>query len=211
MRSLIERDHGAARGGLRRPPLRPGRRPRRADRRARAAPDRHRDPRRLPAAGRAAGAPAQREDHRVVGHGLRRHRHRSGAQARHRGHQLARPLRPIASPTPRGRCCWPPCAARPAFDRMVRAGKWMPDPPIFTDKVWGERIGHPRARRDRQGDRASRRRLRAWTSRTTAASGSADVAYRYYDDPVELARDVRILVVAMPGGSEHARLRRARE
>src|SRR4030095_5731252 len=27
------------------------------------------------------------------------------------------------------------------FDRMVRAGTWMPDPPSFTDKVWGERIG----------------------------------------------------------------------
>ena len=86
------------------------------------------------------------------------------------------------------------------FDRMVRAGKWMPDPPIFTDKVWGERMGilglgaigkaiarraegfamdiayHGRHRRD-------------------------DVTYRYYDEPVALAREVRILMVAVPGGS----------
>jgi lactate dehydrogenase-like 2-hydroxyacid dehydrogenase len=27
------------------------------------------------------------------------------------------------------------------FDRMVRAGQWMPDPPILTGKVWGERVG----------------------------------------------------------------------
>jgi lactate dehydrogenase-like 2-hydroxyacid dehydrogenase len=86
------------------------------------------------------------------------------------------------------------------FDRMVRAGKWMPDPPIFTDKVWGERmgilglgaIGKAIARRA-EGfamDIAYHGRQRR-----------GDVTYRYYDDPVALARDARILMVAVPGGA----------
>jgi lactate dehydrogenase-like 2-hydroxyacid dehydrogenase len=86
------------------------------------------------------------------------------------------------------------------FDRMVRAGQWMPDPPILTDRAWGERIGilglgaigHAVARRA-EGF--------AMDVAYHARHRRDGVPYRYYDDPVALARDVKILVVAVPGGA----------
>ena len=86
------------------------------------------------------------------------------------------------------------------FDRMVRAGKWMPDPPIFTDKVWGERMGILGLGAI---GKAIARRAEGFAMDIAYHSRHRrdDVTYRYYDEPVALAREVRILMVAVPGGS----------
>jgi lactate dehydrogenase-like 2-hydroxyacid dehydrogenase len=85
-------------------------------------------------------------------------------------------------------------------DKYVRAGGWLKAPVPFTDNVWGERlgilglgaIGKAIARRAEgfRMDVAYHGRQR-----------QPDVAYPYYPSPVELARDAKILVVAMPGGN----------
>lgn len=88
-----------------------------------------------------------------------------------------------------------------AFDRTVRAGQWMPDPPLLTDKVWGERIGILGL--GAIGKAVARRA--AGFAMDIAYHGrgrQGDVSYRYYDDPVELARNVKFLVVAVPGRAE---------
>jgi hydroxypyruvate reductase len=86
------------------------------------------------------------------------------------------------------------------FDRMVRAGQWMPDPPILTDKVWGERIGILGLGAI---GRAIARRAEGFAMEVAyhARHRRNDVTYRYYDDAVALARDVKMLVVAIPGGA----------
>jgi len=86
------------------------------------------------------------------------------------------------------------------FDRMVRTGGWMPDPPILTDKVWGERIGILGLG---SIGKAIARRAEAFHM-DIAYHGrrrQEGVAYRYYDSAIELARAVKVLVVAMPGGA----------
>ncbi|MFO1312842.1 MAG: 2-hydroxyacid dehydrogenase [Burkholderiales bacterium] len=88
-----------------------------------------------------------------------------------------------------------------AFDRMVRARQWMPDPPILTGKVWGERLGILGL--GAIGKAVARRA--AGFAMDIAYHGRRrqdGVTYRYYDDPVELARNVRFLVVAVPGRSD---------
>jgi lactate dehydrogenase-like 2-hydroxyacid dehydrogenase len=91
------------------------------------------------------------------------------------------------------------------FDRMVRAGKWMPDPPIFTDRVWGERMGILGLGAI---GRAIARRAEGF-GMDIAYHGRHrrdDVPYRYYDTAVELAHNVKILMVAVPGGAVTHRL-----
>ena len=86
------------------------------------------------------------------------------------------------------------------FDRMVRAGTWMPDPPIFTDKVWGERIGILGLGAI---GKAIARRAEGFAMDIAyhARHRRHDVPYRYYDDAVALARNVKVLMVAVPGGA----------
>jgi len=87
------------------------------------------------------------------------------------------------------------------FDRMVRAGRWMPDPPILTDKVWGERIGILGLG---SIGKAVARRAEGFAM-DIAYHGrhrQANVSYRYYDDPVGLARNVKVLVIAVPGRAQ---------
>lgn len=87
------------------------------------------------------------------------------------------------------------------FDRMVRAGRWMPDPPVMTDKVWGERIGILGLG---SIGKAVARRAEGFAM-DIAYHGrhrQEAVAYRYYGDPVDLARNVRILVIAVPGRAQ---------
>ena len=84
------------------------------------------------------------------------------------------------------------------LDKYVRAGKWLDGPAPFGEKVCGEKlgivglgnIGHAIARRAK----AFRMEI-AYHGRQRQPG----VDYRYYEDPVSLARDVRILVVALPG------------
>ena len=86
------------------------------------------------------------------------------------------------------------------FDRMVRAGQWMPDPPILTGKVWGERMGILGLGAI---GRAIARRAEGFAMDIAyhARHRRDDVSYRFYDDAVALARDVTMLVVAVPGGA----------
>ncbi len=86
-------------------------------------------------------------------------------------------------------------------DRYVRAGRWKDGPVPLTGRVWGEslgilglgRIGKAIARRGE----AFRMKI-AYHGRRR----QPDVAYPYYEDPVALARDVKILVCALPGRDE---------
>ena len=88
-----------------------------------------------------------------------------------------------------------------ANDRYVRAGHWREGPVELTpDRVHGERlgilglgnIGKAIARRAEAFDMEI-----AYHGRTAQPG----VAYRHYASPVELARDVKILVCALPGGA----------
>ena len=88
-----------------------------------------------------------------------------------------------------------------ALDRSVRAGHWMPDPPILTDKVWGERIGILGLGAI---GKAVARRAEGFAM-DVAYHGrhrQPDTSYRYYDDPIELARNVKFLVIAVPGRAQ---------
>jgi len=84
------------------------------------------------------------------------------------------------------------------LDKYVRAGKWLDGPAPFGERVWGERlgivglgnIGHAIARRGE-----AFRMAIAYHGRRRQQG----VDYRYYDDVVALAREVKILVVALPG------------
>jgi lactate dehydrogenase-like 2-hydroxyacid dehydrogenase len=87
-----------------------------------------------------------------------------------------------------------------ALDRFVRTGQWLQRKPILTDKVWGERLGIIGL-----GGigKAIARRAEAFRM-PIAYSGRQNqegIPYEYFDDPVELARWARILVVAVPGGA----------
>ncbi len=89
-----------------------------------------------------------------------------------------------------------------ALDRYVRAGKWAQQGPApFTDRVWGEKLGIFGLGAI---GRAVARRGEGFAM-DIAYHGrrpQGDVSYRYYDDPVELARAVKVLVIAVPGRSE---------
>lgn len=86
------------------------------------------------------------------------------------------------------------------YDRYVRAGKWLGGPAPLTDKVWGEKLGilglgriglaiAERAKGFKMDIAYHNRRRRD------------DVPYRYYESPLELAKNVKILVLMTPGGT----------
>lgn len=87
-------------------------------------------------------------------------------------------------------------------DKYVRAGKWPEAPVPLTDKVWGERLGIIGLGRI---GKAVARRGEAFRMEIAyhGRNPQSNVPYRYYDDPVALARDVKILVVAIPGRREN--------
>ena len=86
-------------------------------------------------------------------------------------------------------------------DKYVRAGGWLKGPVPLTDKVNGEALGIVGL-----GDigKAIARRAEAFDMRIAyhGREAAGRRAVRYYADPVALARDVKILVVAMPGRQE---------
>jgi len=88
-----------------------------------------------------------------------------------------------------------------SLDRYVRAGKWLEGPAPFTDRVWGERLGILGLGAI---GKAVARRAEGFAMDIAyhGRQRQADVGYRYYDDPVELARASKVLVVAMPGGAQ---------
>lgn len=86
-------------------------------------------------------------------------------------------------------------------DRYLRAGGWRKSPVPLTERVWGERMGIIGLGRI---GKAIARRGEAFHMEIAyhGRHRQPDVAYRYYDNPVDLARSVKILVCAMPGRNE---------
>lgn len=83
-------------------------------------------------------------------------------------------------------------------DRHVRTGAWLQGPVPLTDNVSGQRLGIIGLGRI---GRAIARRAEAFRM-DVAYHGrhrQDDVTYRYFDDLVALARNVGILVAALPG------------
>ncbi|MEO8039252.1 MAG: 2-hydroxyacid dehydrogenase [Betaproteobacteria bacterium] len=86
-------------------------------------------------------------------------------------------------------------------DRFVRAGKWLDGNAPLADKVSGTRMGIIGLGRI---GKAIARRAEAFgmTVAYHSRNRQADVAYEYFARPIELARSVKVLVVACPGGKE---------
>jgi lactate dehydrogenase-like 2-hydroxyacid dehydrogenase len=84
-------------------------------------------------------------------------------------------------------------------DTYVRAGGWLKAPVPLTDKVWGERLGVIGLGAI---GKAIARRAEGFRMEVAyhGRHRQPEVAYRYYASPVDLARDAKILVVALPGG-----------
>lgn len=90
-------------------------------------------------------------------------------------------------------------------DRFVRTGQWQHHRAQLTDKVWGEKIGIVGLGRI---GKAIARRAQAFRMDVSyhGRTRQADVPLRYYDRLVDMARDVKILVVVTPGGKGTERL-----
>lgn len=88
-----------------------------------------------------------------------------------------------------------------AQDRYVRERRWPEGPVPLTGRVWGESIGILGLGRI---GKAIARRAEAFRMKIAyhGRRRQPDVAYPYYEDPVALARDVKILVCALPGRDE---------
>jgi lactate dehydrogenase-like 2-hydroxyacid dehydrogenase len=86
-------------------------------------------------------------------------------------------------------------------DKYVRAGGWLKGPVPLTDKVHGEALGIIGLG---SIGKAIARRAEAFNMRIAyhGRNKQDGVPYTYYADPVALARDVKILVEAMPGRQE---------
>lgn len=85
-------------------------------------------------------------------------------------------------------------------DRYVRSGGWLKAPVPLTGKVWGERLGIIGL--GRIGKAIARRGEAFRMEIAYHGRRRQDVAYRFYASPVELARNVDILVIAIPGRDE---------
>jgi hydroxypyruvate reductase len=86
-------------------------------------------------------------------------------------------------------------------DQFVRAGRWLQTSAPLTGKVWGERLGIVGLGHI---GRAVARRAEGFRMRIAyhGRHRQAAVDYRYYDNLVELARAVKLLLVAVPGGAQ---------
>ncbi len=90
-------------------------------------------------------------------------------------------------------------------DKFVRAGNWLKGGAPLADKVSGNRMGIIGLGRI---GKAIAKRAEAFGMKVAYHSRNKQsaVAYDYYDKPAQLARDVKILVVACPGGKETERI-----
>ncbi len=86
-------------------------------------------------------------------------------------------------------------------DRFVRAGHWLKGNAPLADKVSGTSMGIIGLGRI---GKAIAKRAEAFGMMIAYHSRNqqSGVTYRYYDKPLELARNVKVLVVACPGGKE---------
>lgn len=90
-------------------------------------------------------------------------------------------------------------------DKFVRAGNWLKGGAPLAEKVSGSRVGIIGLGRI---GKAIAKRAEAFGMKVAYHSRNrqSGVAYDYYAKPVDLARDVKILVVACPGGKETERI-----
>lgn len=89
----------------------------------------------------------------------------------------------------------------PQADQFVRTGRWPKDKFPLTDKLGGRVMGIVGAGRIGQ---AIARRAEAFGMQIAyfGPRKKADLAWRYYDNLVAMARDVDILMISCPGGKE---------
>ncbi|HVY05658.1 MAG TPA: 2-hydroxyacid dehydrogenase [Burkholderiales bacterium] len=90
-------------------------------------------------------------------------------------------------------------------DKFVRAGNWLKGGAPLADKVSGNRMGIIGLGRI---GKAIAKRAEAFGMKISYHTRTKQngVSYDYYDKPVQLARDVKVLVVACPGGKETERI-----
>jgi lactate dehydrogenase-like 2-hydroxyacid dehydrogenase len=88
-----------------------------------------------------------------------------------------------------------------AYDKFVREGKWLKGNAPLTDKVWGEKLGIIGLGRI---GKAIAKRAEGFGMQIAyhGRNKQAGVAYDYYPTALELARNVKVLVVVTPGGKE---------
>lgn len=88
----------------------------------------------------------------------------------------------------------------PQADRYVREGRWEREGDMpFTDRMWGRRVGILGLGRI---GLAIARRCEGFRMQIAYHTRSPkNVAYRYYDSALELARNVEILIAIVPGGA----------
>jgi lactate dehydrogenase-like 2-hydroxyacid dehydrogenase len=87
----------------------------------------------------------------------------------------------------------------PQGDRYVREGKWLMGPMALTQSVQGKKVGVIGLGRI---GKAIAKRCEAFNLKVAyqGRNKQANVAYPYHADPVSLAREVDVIVVAAPGG-----------
>lgn len=88
-----------------------------------------------------------------------------------------------------------------AYDKFVREGKWLKGGAPLTDKVWGEKMGIIGLGRI---GKAIAKRGEGFGMQVAyhGRNKQAGVAFDYHPTAVELARNVKILVVVTPGGKD---------
>jgi hydroxypyruvate reductase len=84
------------------------------------------------------------------------------------------------------------------LDRYVRAGKWLASPPPLTDKVWGEKLGIVGL--GRIGKSIAKRAEGFGMTVCYHGRNKQDSEYKFYPNLVEMAKDVKVLLVITPGG-----------
>lgn len=90
-------------------------------------------------------------------------------------------------------------------DKFVRAGNWLKGGAPLADKVSGNRMGIIGLGRI---GKAIAKRAEAFGMKIAyhTRNKQTSVDYDYYDKPAQLARDVKVLVLACPGGKETERI-----
>jgi hydroxypyruvate reductase len=90
-------------------------------------------------------------------------------------------------------------------DKFVRAGSWLKGGAPLADKVSGNKMGIIGLGRI---GKAIAKRAEAFGMKIAyhTRNKQTSVDYDYYDKPAQLARDVKILVIACPGGKETERI-----
>lgn len=87
----------------------------------------------------------------------------------------------------------------PQGDRYVRDGKWLDGPMALTQSVQGKTVGIVGLGRI---GKAIAKRCEAFNLKVayTGRNKQAGIAYAHHADPLSLARDVDVMIVAAPGG-----------